>query len=135
MKLLIDECLSPSLAAAARARGIEADAVAYVGKSGWQDHNLASFAIANDYVIVTNNRRDYLRLYSGVELHPGLVIIVPRVSRERARELFGLVLDRLAGGGSDTVNRVVEVLATGEVNMGSWCGSERDIGRIGVSPG
>ena len=57
----IDECLSPALVATAKARNFEADHVTYLGKAGWQDWNLVPFAVANDYVIVTNNRRDFLK--------------------------------------------------------------------------
>ena len=60
-RLLIDECLSQGLAAVAKARGIQADHVTWLGKSGMQDWNLVPFALAHDYTIVTNNRRDFLR--------------------------------------------------------------------------
>lgn len=120
MKLLIDECLSPSLAAIARARGIAADAVAHFGKEGWQDHSLASFALDNDYTIVTNNRRDFLRLYATLEVHAGLIIIVPRASRERTRQLFAIALDRLEALADVPINKVLEVLESGDVRFYDW---------------
>jgi predicted nuclease of predicted toxin-antitoxin system len=51
-KLLIDECLSGSLAAAAKERGLLAHYVPHIGKAGWQDYNLVPFAIENDYIVV-----------------------------------------------------------------------------------
>lgn len=120
LKLLIDECLSPSLAAIARARGIAAEAVAYIGKEGWQDHSLVSFALDNDYTMVTNNRRDFLRLYAALEVHAGLIIIIPRASRERTRRLFAIALDRLESLGDAPINKVLEVLENGDVRLFDW---------------
>jgi predicted nuclease of predicted toxin-antitoxin system len=60
-RIFIDECLSASLVAVAKSRGIVADYGPYIGKQGWQDRNLVDFALANDYVIATNNRRDFLK--------------------------------------------------------------------------
>ena len=55
-RFLIDECLSGSLVAAAKARGYHAEYVPFIGKGGWQDWNLIPYAIANDYIAVTMNR-------------------------------------------------------------------------------
>jgi predicted nuclease of predicted toxin-antitoxin system len=60
-RLLVDECLSVGLLALAKERGIAADHVCWIGKSGWQDRNLVTFALDSDYVVVTNNRRHFLR--------------------------------------------------------------------------
>ncbi len=42
--------------AVAKERGFQADYVTYIGKSGWSVWNLASYALENDYIFVTNNR-------------------------------------------------------------------------------
>jgi predicted nuclease of predicted toxin-antitoxin system len=47
-RLLIDECLSQSLVAIAKQRGLEADHVVWLGKSGMQDWNLVPYAIEHD---------------------------------------------------------------------------------------
>ncbi|WP_424594531.1 DUF5615 family PIN-like protein [Bradyrhizobium sp.] len=60
-RFLIDECLSGALVAVAKAQGYPADYVTHLGKAGWQDWNLVRFAVANDYIIVTDNRKDFLR--------------------------------------------------------------------------
>ncbi len=35
--------------------------------------------VAEDYTFVTNNARDFRKLYGNEEIHAGLVIIVPQV--------------------------------------------------------
>jgi predicted nuclease of predicted toxin-antitoxin system len=52
-RFLIDECLSADLVAIAKARGYDASHVSYLGKAGWQDWNLVSHAVDNDYIVVT----------------------------------------------------------------------------------
>jgi hypothetical protein len=47
--------------AAAKVRGFLAHYVPHVGKAGWQDYNLIPFAAENDYTVVTNNRKHFLR--------------------------------------------------------------------------
>jgi len=79
--LLIDECLSVALVDVARARGHRADHVAYIGWSGIQDWTPMSRIEAGDYLFVTNNRLDFLRLHGKSELHNGLIVIVPNVER------------------------------------------------------
>ncbi len=129
-KLLIDECLHPGLVAIAKERGIVAEFGPHTGKGGWQDHNLVPFAIENDYIIVTNNRRDFLKLYLQHDIHGGFIVLVPRADRKRMDELFILALDRLAEMNEDLVNKVIEVLGDGSVHVRDWNEDEHDIGHI-----
>lgn len=125
-RLLIDECLHPGLVAIAKERGIVADFGPHIGKSGWQDHNLVRFAIDNDYVIVRNNRRDFLKLYIQQELHGGLVILVPRAHRAKLDELFIRALDQLALSHNDIMNKLVEVVLDGTVHVRDWNAAHND---------
>lgn len=129
-KLLIDECLHPGLVAIAKDRGIVAEFGPYMGKTGWQDHNLVPFAVENDYIIVTNNRRDFLKLYMQHGLHGGLIILVPRADRRRMDALFSIALDTLAHLNDDIVNRTIEVLADGSVHVRDWNADVHDVGHI-----
>lgn len=129
-KLFIDECLSTALVAVAKNRGIIADYGPYVGKRGWQDWNIVPFALENDYVVVTNNRRHFLKEYDKLDLHNGLLIIVPNVEREDQIRLFEIALDAALGLGDDLVNKVVEVLRDGSVHIREWTSREHDIGHI-----
>jgi hypothetical protein len=52
-RLLIDECLSQCLLAVAKERGLQANHIVWLGKSGARDWNLVPFAVDNDYTFVT----------------------------------------------------------------------------------
>lgn len=69
--------------------------------------------IEEDFTFVTNNARDFRKLYAKEHLHAGLVIIVPQVLPELQRQLFGLTLQELAEGG-EIVNEVIEVSLDGD---------------------
>lgn len=129
-KLLIDECLSGSLVAAAKERGLVAHYVPHVGKAGWQDYNLVPFAVENDYVVVTNNRKHFLREYAKLDIHNGLIVIIPSVRPEVQRVLFEKALNMLSQQNDDIVNKVVEVLLDGSVHIREWTTEEHDIGHV-----
>lgn len=74
---LIDECLSPDLVALAHARGFDATHVVFRGLAGSPDRALLPIIRHQDFVFVTNNARDFLKLYARENIHAGLVIIVP----------------------------------------------------------
>lgn len=113
MKLLVDECLHTSLVAVAQKRGHEATHVAWLGLSGAADWDLMGRVVADDLTFVTNNARDFRRLFAREPLHAGLIVIVPQVVPARQRALFVAVLDILAGG-PEPVNEVVEVGLDGD---------------------
>jgi predicted nuclease of predicted toxin-antitoxin system len=119
-KFLIDECLSVALVAAAKGQGRHADHMTYLGKAGWQDWNVTAFALANDYVFVTKNRRDFLRAYAQAELHNGLIIIVPDAKRLDQRRLFVSALAEIDRRNNDIVNMLIEVLVDGSVHVRKW---------------
>jgi predicted nuclease of predicted toxin-antitoxin system len=86
VKLLIDECLFPQLAARLNAAG-RYDAVhsVHVGRRGEPDHRVVERCIAEDRIIVTENARDFRRLIGGSELHPGLIILPALTGKEHGR--------------------------------------------------
>lgn len=111
-KLLVDECLHSSLVDLARAAGHVADHVNHLGLGGFKDWKLMAFVVKHDYTFVTNNRSDFLGLYSRAPLHAGLIIIVPSVTPSRQRELFQAALDHIEG--REPVNSVIEVDDSGD---------------------
>jgi predicted nuclease of predicted toxin-antitoxin system len=129
-RFLIDECLSASLVAVAKERGLQADYVTYIGKSGWSDWNLASYALENDYVFVTNNRRDFLKEYAKLDLHNGLIIIVPDTKRADQQRLFAKVLKVVCERNDGLVNKLIEVLLDGSVHIKDWTSRDHHIGHI-----
>ena len=117
--ILIDECLSPKLAAVAQARGWPAMHITWLNLEGTEDRNIATLAAERDYVVVTNNRRDFLRLYAELEVHNGLIIIVPAVLRAAQRRLFEIALDT-AEQQDSLINLLIEVHADGRVDVSDW---------------
>lgn len=104
------------LAAVAKARGLDATHVTYLGKGSWPDYSLVDLILDGDYVFVTNNARDFLKLFSSVDLHNGLVLVIPTVRRMEQIALFEAALDFIAGLGH-TVNRLIEVHAVDDIRL------------------
>ncbi len=111
---LIDECLSPALVTLAHRRGSLAVHVAHVGLAGVKDRSLMPFIRQGSHTLVTNNRIDFRLLHAAEELHDGLIVIVPNVSRDERLRLFALVMDHLDLS-PDLVNRVLEIDADGNI--------------------
>ena len=95
----------------------------YAGKAGWQDWTIAEFAFDNDLIAVTNNRRDFLKEYARRELHPGLVVIVPKGNRSDQIAWFSTVLDFLLAMDEPPINKLVEIDADGRISMLDWSGA------------
>ncbi len=108
MKFLIDECLHTSLVAVANDNGHDGFHVNWLGLSGEKDWDLMPRIVAEDYTFVTNNARDFRKLYSRQDVHAGLIIIVPQVVPALQRELFELILQEIAGG-DELLNEVLEI--------------------------
>ncbi len=111
---LIDECLSPALVTLAHGRGSLAVHVAHVGLAGAKDRSLMPFIRQGSHTLVTNNRIDFRLLHAAEELHDGLIVIMPNVSRDEQLWLFALVMDHLDLA-PDLVNRVLEIDADGNI--------------------
>jgi predicted nuclease of predicted toxin-antitoxin system len=112
MRLLIDECLHESLVGLAHAADFEATHVNHLGLSGQPDWALAERIVKDEFTFVTNNRVDFIQLFGKMELHPGLVVLVPNVVPALQRALFKGAIRHLAG--RDLVNTVIEVSLEGE---------------------
>jgi hypothetical protein len=118
-KFLIDECLSPELAALARKRGFfESSHVTWLGKAGWKDWELKRFIQEEDWTFVTRNSVDfrgpsdkpgYRGQYADLPIHAGLVCIngPDSMAAEDETELFGIVLDEL--GLNEMINQAIEI--------------------------
>ncbi len=113
MRFLIDECLHESLVGVAHDAGFEATHVNHLGLSGQPDWALAERIINDEFSFVTNNRVDFLRLFGDMELHPGLIVLVPNLVPALQRALFEAAIRYLAG--RDLVNIVIEVTLDGKV--------------------
>jgi len=108
VKLLIDEGHHTSVVAVAQARGHDCSYVNWLGLSCEAGWDLMPRIIDSDFTFVTNNARDFRKLYAKEELHAGLVIIVPQVLTELHRELVALILEELEP--PEIVNEIIEVM-------------------------
>jgi predicted nuclease of predicted toxin-antitoxin system len=107
MRFLIDECLHESLVGVAHRAGFEATHVNHIGLSGKPDWGLAERIIEDEFTFVTNNRVDFIRLFDKMELHGGLIVIIPNVVPAVQRALFEAAILYLAG--KELINSVIEV--------------------------
>lgn len=113
MKFLIDECLSPSLAAIARESGFpESTHVTWLGLGGREDWRLVRRAIDEGYALVINNRTDFTSLMRRESHHPGLLCLnlahgLMRLEAQKA--LFRYAL--LAIGDTDLESQFLEIKA------------------------
>lgn len=107
MRFLIDECLHESLVGVAHGAGFEATHVNNLGLSGKPDWELAERIVEDEFTFVTNNRVDFVRLFGKMELHAGLIVIVPNVVPSVQRAMFEAAIRYVAG--KDLLNTVVEV--------------------------
>ncbi len=108
MNLLIDECLHTSLIAVAQAHGHLAQHVAWIGLSGETDWALMERVRAEDLTLVTNNARDFRKLFAREPIHAGLILILPQVPPARQRELLDIALTEI-GAAEMLVNEAIEI--------------------------
>lgn len=119
LKILLDENLSPSLAADAQQRGFLCSHVNHLGKTGTKDWELKRVILDGDWTFVTNNSVDFrgpadnpgsTGEYADVRLHAGLVSIDAPfgLNLSLQRQLFGLILDELVKNG-DLTNQLLQV--------------------------
>jgi predicted nuclease of predicted toxin-antitoxin system len=114
VKFLVDECLSPDLVAMARARGHgESTHVTWLGLRSRKDWAIVRRAIADGFVLVTNNTTDFISLLRREKVHAGLVCLNVAhglMSLDVQTRLFALALDRL--GDREPINELLEITLT-----------------------
>lgn len=103
----------------ARARALEAWHVNHRGLAKRPDPALARWCVEQDFVLVTNNARDFHRIYASLDLHPGLVILLPSVERLDQMTLFERAVDAVVSM-PDALNKLIEVTADGTVCISDW---------------
>jgi predicted nuclease of predicted toxin-antitoxin system len=111
IRILLDEHVSPSLVGKLGDKGIFAVAVAHVGLSGATDANIWNYALENDFVVVTGNARDFIRLLN-VEVHPGLIVLREGgLTRDEQWERIRPVIEHVLESSDDNylVNKLVEI--------------------------
>ena len=105
---LIDENLSPALVRPAHERGFEAMHVNQFGLRTETDWDLLKVVAEQDWVLVTNNAIAFRGRYRKIELHPGVVFLLPAVRRPDQVRLFEAALDHVQAD-ADMVNCALDV--------------------------
>lgn len=118
-KILIDENLSPSLAADAQQRGFLCSHVNHLGMTGKKDWELKQVILDGDWTFVTSNSVDFrgpsdqpgsAGQYADVRLHAGLICIDAPfgLNLSLQRQVFALILDELMKNG-DLTNQALQI--------------------------
>lgn len=105
--------------------GYEATSIRDLSRLSDPDSAIAAFAVANDWIVVTNNRTDYVRLYAKIDLHPGLIILLPSAPQARQLELFKIVAEALDDLG-DLTNQLIDVDRDGNITVTEWPPARRN---------
>lgn len=84
-----------------------------------RDQLLAAYAVAEDYVLVTNNGVDYRPIYRSIDVHPGVVVIIPNLPRMEQIVAFRSVLTVLEGE-RDVINKLIEADADGGITISDF---------------
>ncbi len=92
--------------------GFEAGHVNHIGLNGKPDWELAERILEGEFMFVTNNRGDFIALFRKMEVHAGLIVIVPNLAPALQRGLFQAAIQYLAG--KSLINGVIEVTSDGK---------------------
>lgn len=116
-KLLLDENLSPSIAVALCADGIDAVHVRDRGLLEATDADVLAKAYDEDRILVTANVGDFVKLARSRDLHPGIVLIedgalLRREQDQVIRDALAAIEAELAAG-RDMVNRLLRINLAG----------------------
>jgi predicted nuclease of predicted toxin-antitoxin system len=113
VKLLLDENLSPTVAARLRIEGFDVVHVRDRKLSGKSDHHVLERAYSEDRILVTSNAEDFRKLAAAREIHPGIVLIVDgdllRDEQEKVLRKTISVIQQEHVAGRDLVNRVLRI--------------------------
>ena len=82
--------------------------VNHLGLRTETDWDLLKVIAQQDWVLVTNNAIEFRGRYREIELHPGVVFLLPAGRRPEQVQLFGAALDHIQSH-PDMINRALDV--------------------------
>ena len=82
--------------------------VNHLGLRTETDWDLLKVIAKQDWVLVTNNAIEFRGRYREIEVHPGVVFLLPAVRRTEQVQLFEAALDRIQSH-PDMINRALDV--------------------------
>jgi len=107
-RFLVDENLSVRLPEVAHKRGFEATHVIHLGLREWEDWSILEVVQKDGWVLVTNNAVEFRSRYRAIEIHPGVIFLLPSVRSEQQLLLFAAALDDVAIN-SDLMNQALDI--------------------------
>jgi len=120
VKLFIDECLSPQIAARLNQAGDHiAEHPRDYGGLGKPDYLILRECVDRDFICVTANGKDFTALATREDIHPGLIIL-PCVGLEKSVSLLNEVIVHLESLGNPDdvmVNHVLEIDSNGTIQI------------------
>jgi predicted nuclease of predicted toxin-antitoxin system len=111
-RFLVDENLSVLLPEVAHARGYEATHINHYGLHKSKDWDILKVVAEEDWILVTNNAFEFRGRYQRLEIHPGVVFLIPSVHRLQQVELFSAAMDAI-GKSPEMVNIALDVTLAG----------------------
>jgi predicted nuclease of predicted toxin-antitoxin system len=111
-RFLVDENLSVLLPQTAHARGYEAIHIIHYGLRQAKDWDILKIVVEEDWILVTNNAFEFRGRYQNLEVHPGVVFLLPAVPRLQQIELFSAALD-VINRSPDMLNTALDVTYAG----------------------
>ena len=95
--------------------------VNHLGLRTETDWDLLKVITEQDWVLVTNNAIEFRGRYGIIELHPGVIFLLPAVRRHAQVQLFETALEHVKAY-PDMINRALDVTfdPTGEVTLSSY---------------
>jgi predicted nuclease of predicted toxin-antitoxin system len=117
-RFLIDECLSPKLAELSGG-AFQIVHVNHRGLTRQPDHVIARWCVDHEHALITNNARDFRTIYARLEIHPGLVVILPSIARALQIALIPTALASIQAL-PDLINRLIEVDLEGNIIVSDW---------------
>jgi len=107
-RFLVDENLSVKLPEVAHKRGFEATHVVHLGLNAWEDWSIVEIVETHGWVLVTNNAVEFRSRYRAIEVHPGVIFLMPSVRRAQQLMLFEAALEDIAIN-PDLTNQALDV--------------------------
>ena len=130
---LIDNDVSPSIVAMCHRRGYAATHASFLNMAAASDLLMARKAIEMSYVFVTSNRTDFLKLYDKLDIHPGLVVVIPKLRRDAQVAALETIVDYIEENELDMIDMLLEVSDDLSIHPRRWTRNEHDVEHI-VSP-
>jgi len=111
LRLLLDEMYPPALAHALTAAGINATTIIELGMSGISDPEVFAYAVAENYVVLTENVADFVTIAAEHSTtgahHPGVLIALSNRFSRRASGRAALVKAIQAHSSDELTSRII----------------------------